>query len=101
MEDFEYGISSVDFGIGDETVVAFGDGKTGITTCFWADCSGIVIHRSEDAVPFLVTHYDQGTDTNALGANKVFITFDNPKSIDILIAALQKAKKHLELEQEN
>ena len=88
----DYGVS---IGKGVATV-AFGDGKTGIQSLgFEGGFAGVVLCRDGNHdEPFGV---NENKDTYKSPEDKVFLIFENSKSIDVLIDRLQEAKEYIEL----
>lgn len=83
----KYGIS-----IGNSEVnVMFGDGMTGIQSLGFEDGScGVVLCRDgKHNTPF---GFNEDRDTYKSSEDKVFIRFDNSRSIDVLIERLNEAK---------
>ncbi len=99
----EYGISNQIFGIDkvESKVASFGDGKTRISTVGWdGDLAGIQIVRDKLMdKPFGVYKGDHAKVVNNMpNHEKVYLVFDNTKSIDIAIDRLEEAKKLLDAE---
>lgn len=83
--------------IGDDEVnVQFGDGKTGIQSLGFEDgCAGVVLCRDgKHNEPFGL---NENKDTYKSKEDKVFLRFENSKSIDVLIARLKEAKEYIKL----
>ena len=98
----EYGISNQIFGIDEveSKVASFGDGRTRISTVGWdGDLVGIQIVRDELMdKPFGVYKGDDADLVNNMpNHQKVYLVFDNVKSIDVAIDRLEEAKKLLDI----
>jgi hypothetical protein len=99
--NIKYGIQTCT--VGDDNVestyVKFGDGLTRISAVKWDDeLSGIAIFRDElsPEEPFGIYNGEEACKLNKLpDLDKVFIAFDNERSIDVMIAMLRKAKSFL------
>ena len=98
--NIEYGIQKCT--VGDDAVestyVKFGDGLTRISTVGWGDkLSGIQICRDgNEAEPFGIYKGQEANKVNKLpDLDKVYIVFDNKKSIDVMIDRLIEAKSFL------
>jgi hypothetical protein len=98
MDKLDYGITKLT--VGDDevesTIVKFGDGLTRVSTCFWdGELSGVQLCRSDKLqnTPFKKFNPGEDRDPNTLlDDDKVYLVFDNEKSIDFVIAQLQEAK---------
>lgn len=100
MIDIDYGISDVQVEgeTGLSKVVKFGDGKTTILSADYKNgTKGISLNRDENSQPFVKCEYEQGTTTSDFGGEKVFIVFDNNKSIDVMIGMLEWVRDNIEL----
>lgn len=100
MIDIYYGISDVQVEgeTGLSKVVKFGDGKTTILSNDYQDgTKGISFHRDKNSQPFVKCEYQEGTTTSDFGGEKVFIVFDNNKSIDAMISMLELVRDSIEL----
>lgn len=75
--------------------IAFGDGKTRINSLIWDDQVGIAIYRDEALDPFLHLEFSETSPAPEMPDEKVFITFDNAKSIDAMIKQLTYIREHL------
>lgn len=101
MNTADYGITTSRVGddVVESTIVKFGDGLTRVSTCFWdGGLSGVQLCRSEklQKVPFKQFQPGEDRDPNTLlDDDKVYLVFDNEKSIDIVIAQLQEAKENM------
>jgi hypothetical protein len=101
MNKSDYGITK--FKVGDDvvesTIVKFGDGLTRVSTVFWdGELSGVQLCRSDklQKTPFKKFNPGEDRDPNTLlDDDKVYLVFDNEKSIDIVIAQLQEAKDNM------
>ena len=98
--EIKYGIQKVTVGKDNiaSTYVKFGDGQTRIADVHWDDKqSGIMICRSDliDNTPF--SEHEDSEEMNHLpDEDKVYIVFDNTRSIDVMISKLEDAKAHLQ-----
>lgn len=95
----KYGISKVNFG-GDKnesTLVQFGDGLTAIQSITYdnGDFGVVIVRDGSFDKPFGI---NEKSDSYAHDTNdgKVIIAFDNPRSVDVLIARLLEAKEMAE-----
>lgn len=101
MNKTDYGITSAKVGadVVESTIVKFGDGLTRISTVFWnGELSGVQLCRSDklQKTPFKGFKPGEDRDPNTLlDDDKVYLVFDNEKSIDIMIARLQEAKENM------
>ena len=98
--NIEYGIQKCT--VGDDAVestfVKFGDGLTRISTVVWSDkLSGIQICRDgNETEPFAVREGEQANKANKIpDLDKVYLVFDNKKSIDVMIERLIDAKSFI------
>lgn len=94
----KYGISKVQ--VEDEehesTFIKFGDGRNRILDANWDDeHKGIVICRDVECEAFHQEKYPEGTTTSDFQGEKVFIVFDNNKSIDVMIKQLEHIRDNL------
>ena len=89
----EYGVLSYKFGDDEKesTIVQFGDGLTAIQALGYdnGDVGVVLCRDGNHTEPFC---YSFNGDTYKSTEDKVFIAFDNPKSIDALILKLNEAK---------
>ncbi|AUR92641.1 hypothetical protein NVP1175O_13 [Vibrio phage 1.175.O._10N.261.55.B3] len=89
----EYGIIKVKFGTDAEesTMVQFGDGMTGIQSLGYdnGDVGVVLCRDGNHNEPF---GFNEEKNTYESSEEKIFLAFDNPKSIDVLIARLTEAK---------
>lgn len=103
MKDIDYGISDVVFG--EDTIasktVKFGDGNTLISSVIWEGVGAgicLVRNKSDSHKPF--QRYEKGELSYHINespeSEKVYIVFDNIRSIDSLIAQLEITKIELE-----
>lgn len=78
-----------------EVNVMFGDGKTGIQSLGFEDgtCGVVLCRDGKHDTPF---GFNEDKDTYKSSEDKVFIRFDNERSIDVLIARLEEAKQYME-----
>lgn len=78
-----------------EVNVMFGDGKTGIQSLGFEDgtCGVVLCRDGKHNTPF---GFNEDKDTYKSSEDKVFIRFDNPRSIDVLIARLEESKQYME-----
>jgi hypothetical protein len=101
MNQTDYGITHCKVGddVVKSTIVKFGDGLTRVSTCFWDDgLSGVQLCRSDklQQTPFKKFNPGEDRDPNTLlDDDKVYLVFDNEKSIDAIIAQLQEAKEKM------
>lgn len=101
MNSADYGITTSRVGddVVESTIVKFGDGLTRVSTCFWdGDLSGVQICRSDklQKTPFKKFGPGEDRDPNTLlDDDKIYLVFDNEKSIDIFIAQLQEARDNM------
>lgn len=101
MNKTDYGITSAKVGddVVESTIVKFGDGLTRVATVFWeGELSGLQLCRSDklQKIPFKEFSPGEDRDPNTLlDDDKVYLVFDNEKSIDIVIARLQEAKENM------
>ena len=101
MNKSDYGITKSKVGddVVESTVVKFGDGMTRVSSVFWdGELSGVQICRSDNLQKTLFKKFGPGEDRdpNTLPEDdKVYLVFDNEKSIDIVIAQLQEAKDNM------
>jgi hypothetical protein len=99
MSNTEYGINKIKIGEDnvESTFVKFGDGVTRISSVHWDDKeAGVQICRSNkvDNTPF--KEHGGGEEMNELpDDDKVYIVFDNVKSLDIMVAKLTEARTFL------
>ena len=95
----EYGILSCKFGEDskESVVVQFGDGMTGIQSLGYdnGDVGVVMCRDGKHNEPF---GFNDDKDTHSSEEDKVFLSFDNPRSIDVLIDRLQEAKSFIELQ---
>jgi hypothetical protein len=98
----EYGFNMVT--VGDDRVesqyILFGDGLNRVSSVFFDDgTAGIQILRDDsESEPFAIYSAQEAQFVNNMPENeKVYIAFDNPKSIDVLINRLLDAKNSMEL----
>lgn len=93
----EYGVIKVNFANDkkESTLVRFGDGKTGIQALgFDNGDAGVVLCRDgKHDKPF---GFNEDKDTYKSQEEKIFLAFDNKKSIDVLIDQLNEAKDFLD-----
>jgi hypothetical protein len=101
MSNIPYGISDVIVG-GDKVksrYVFFGDGKTRITTMSWEESrtAGVQIVRDGiDTTAFKTYRGKEAEEVNNLpNSQKVYLSFDCHRSIDLFIARLKEAKSLL------
>lgn len=92
----EYGILSYKFG-GDSkesTLIQFGDGMTGIQSLGYdnGDVGVVFCRDGNHDNPF---GFNDDKDTWKSTEEKVFLAFDNAKSIDVLISRLNEAKEFM------
>ncbi|AUR91239.1 hypothetical protein NVP1158O_12 [Vibrio phage 1.158.O._10N.261.45.E12] len=89
----EYGIIKVKLGTDAEesTMVQFGDGMTGIQSLGYdnGDVGVVLCRDGNHNEPF---GFNEEKNTYESSEEKIFLAFDNPKSIDVLIARLTEAK---------
>ncbi len=89
----EYGIIKVNFGSDEKesTMVQFGDGMTGIQSLGYdnGDVGVVLCRDGNHNEPF---GFNEEKNTYESSEEKIFLAFDNPKSIDVLIARLAEAK---------
>ncbi len=102
MQDVDYGISDVIFGedTNPSKTVKFGDGNTLISTVTWEGIGAgicLVRNKSDSHKPFqsygkgeLSYHVNESPELE-----KVYLVFDNAKSIDALIRQLELTKVEL------
>lgn len=101
MNTADYGItkSRVGTDVVESTIVKFGDGMTRVSTCFWdGELSGVQLCRSDKLqnIPFKEFKPGEDRDPNTLlDDDKVYLVFDNEKSIDIVMDRLQEAKENM------
>lgn len=92
----EYGILSYKFGEDNKesTIVQFGDGMTGIQSLGYdnGDVGVVFCRDGKYEKPF---GFNDDKDTWESTEEKVFLAFDNTKSIDVLIARLEEAKEFM------
>lgn len=92
----EYGILRYKFGEDrkESTIIQFGDGMTGIQSLGYdnGDVGVVFCRDGKHREPF---GFNDDKDTHASSEDKVFLAFDNPKSIDVLIARLEESKLFL------
>jgi hypothetical protein len=85
----EYGIIKVKFGDdeNESTMVQFGDGMTGIQSLLYdnGDVGVVMCRDGKHNEPF---GFNEEKDTYASKEEKIFLTFDNERSIDVLIERL-------------
>lgn len=108
MKDINYGISDVIFGSDTmpSKTVKFGDGNTLISGVNWGEFGAgvcLVRNKSEEHQPFqkyehgeLAFHVNKSPELE-----KVYLVFDNARSIDALIAQLELAKLEISNEVKN
>lgn len=79
-----------------EVNVMFGDGKTGIQSLDFEDgtCGVVLCRDGKHNTPF---GFNEDKDTYKSSEDKVFIRFDNERSIDVLIARLEEAKQYMDI----
>lgn len=101
MKTIEYGITEITVGNDNikSKLVKFGDGKTRISTVFWdGELSGLQLCRSDKLKQEPFKEYKPGDDIspNSLPEeDKVYIIFDNEKSIDVMINRLIEARDNM------
>jgi hypothetical protein len=100
MAEYEYGVLKMRFGIDsvDSAVASFGDGLTRISTVGWDGThSGIQIVRDELCnEPFGKYIGEEADKVNQMPeSEKIYLIFDNVRSIDVAIARLEEAKSFL------
>lgn len=90
-----YGIKSVVFGNdeNESTLVQFGDGKTAIQPILYdnGDFGVCIVRDGQFDKPFGIGAKDSHDFDSDEG--KVIISFDNPRSVDVLISKLLEAKE--------
>lgn len=101
MKTINYGISHAE--IGDDniesTIVKFGDGMTRISGAGWEKGTwGVQFARVEDwPKPFHVNETDRDVSTlnNIPDIEKVYLVFDNIRSVDALVDQLHDIKERM------
>lgn len=90
-----YGIGTVLFDNEEveHPIAHFGDGKTQIGTAFWDNACGLFLNRNESLPAFTRLEFECSVTTDDFSGEKMFITFDNPKSIDGMVDRLLWLKK--------
>lgn len=101
MAKYDYGIFKMIFGTDNvaSSVASFGDGLTRISTVGWdGSHAGIQIVRDESCdEPFGKYVGDDAEKVNNMPEHeKVYLIFDDARSIDVAIARLQEAKELLD-----
>lgn len=79
-----------------EVNVMFGDGMTGIQSLGFSDgtCGVVLCRDGKHSEPF---GFNEDIDTYKSAEDKVFIRFDNCRSVDVLIERLIEAKQLMDL----
>lgn len=101
MKEIDYGISREE--VGDDnvksTIVKFGDGMTRISGAGWEKGTwGVQFARVEDwPEPFHVNETDQDVSTlnNIPDIKKVYLVFDNVRSVDALVDQLKDIRERM------
>lgn len=94
----EYGISDVTYGADNKPskTVSFGDGKNRVLSVSFDDGTrGVAIVRDEDIKPFERETFKEGTTGDDFSGEKVYLLFDNNKSIDAVINQLIYVRDNL------
>lgn len=101
MKLINYGISHAK--VGDDnvesTVVKFGDGMTRISGAGWEKGTwGVQFARTDDwSIPFHINETDQDVSTlnDIPDIEKVYLIFDNARSVDALVNQLHDIKERM------
>lgn len=92
----EYGILSYKFGEDskESTIVQFGDGMTGIQSLGYdnGDVGVVFCRNGNHNEPF---GFNDDKNTHTSSEDKAFLAFDDPRSINVLIARLEEAKSFM------